>query len=141
MTSRRWIKPPPMWPMKPKSQRTTRMTNIVQSMGFLSVGMKLSSAYLSSGLSTCQAFSEHRLVRSYFPNTFFTSPTLFWTWPATFSAVPRSRRSGLPIAFPASSLIFPFASWIPPWILSVVLEFIHLIRISRPVRAGLSLNM
>ena len=50
----------------------------------------------------------------YFPNTFFTSPTFACTLPATFSVVPRSVRSGLPTAFPASSLIFPLASWIRP---------------------------
>src|SRR4030095_975104 len=79
--------------------------------------------------------------KRYFPNTFFTSPTLFCTLPATFSVVPRSRRSGLPIAFPASSLTFPLASWIRPLILSFVLEFIHLIRASHRVGAGLSVNM
>jgi hypothetical protein len=79
--------------------------------------------------------------KRYFPNTFFTSPTLFCTLPATFSAVPRSRTSGLPIAFPASSLTFPLASWIRPLILSFVLEFIHLIRASHRVRAGFSVNM
>src|SRR6478609_8079298 len=80
---------------------------------------------------------EARRPKRYFPNTFFTSPTLFCTLPATFSVVPRSRRSRLPIAFPASSLTFPLASWIRPLILSSVLEFIHLIRASRRVGAGL----
>ena len=37
ITSRRWISPPPMWPMKPRSQSTTRITIIVQSMVFLSI--------------------------------------------------------------------------------------------------------
>jgi len=50
------------------------------------------------------------MLLNYLPNTFFTSPTLFCTLPAIVSAVPRSRRSRLPIAFPVSSLTFPFAS-------------------------------
>jgi len=37
ITIRRWISPPPTWPMKPRSQSTSRMTTIVQSMVFLSI--------------------------------------------------------------------------------------------------------
>src|SRR5947209_19317430 len=66
-TSRRWIKPPPTWPMKPISQSTTRMTIIVQSMGIPFDSVKLSSANLSSRLSTRQAFSEHRVEQFSFP--------------------------------------------------------------------------
>src|SRR4029434_1143296 len=58
ITSRRWIKPPPMWPMKPRSQRMTKMTIIVQSMGIPFCLVKLSPGHLSRGSSTCQAFSE-----------------------------------------------------------------------------------
>jgi RNase P/RNase MRP subunit p30 len=36
-TSSRWIKLPPTWPRKPRSQSTTKITIIVQSMVFLSV--------------------------------------------------------------------------------------------------------
>ena len=35
ITSRRWIRLPPTWPMKPRSQRTMRMTIMVQSMGYV----------------------------------------------------------------------------------------------------------
>src|ERR1700730_17274204 len=37
ITIRRWIRPPPTWPMKPRSQSTSRITTIVQSMVFLSI--------------------------------------------------------------------------------------------------------
>jgi hypothetical protein len=51
--------------------------------------------------------------KRYFPNAFFTSPTLFCTLPATFSVVPRSRRSGLPNRFPC--LLFDFSfSFVDP---------------------------
>src|SRR4029453_6614247 len=33
ITSSRWIKLPPTWPSKPSSQSTSRMTNMVHSMG------------------------------------------------------------------------------------------------------------
>lgn len=63
--------------------------------------------------------------RRYLPNTFFTSPTFRSTLPATFSAVPRSRKSGFPIALPVSSLTLPATSFAVPFTLSVVLEFIN----------------
>jgi hypothetical protein len=68
----------------------------------------------------------------YCPNTFFTSPTLRCILPPAFSAVPRSRKFGLPMALPVSSFTFPFASLIPPWILSFVLDFIN--KESEPTR-------
>src|SRR4051794_9561841 len=66
--------------------------------------------------------------RHYLSNTFFTSPTFFSIFPATFSAVPRSCKSGLPTAFPATSFTFPVASLAVPSALSCVLEFMLLIR-------------
>ena len=64
-------------------------------------------------------------VADYCPNTFFTSPTLRCILPPAFSAAPRSRKFGFPMALPVSSFAFPFASLIPPWILSFVLDFIN----------------
>jgi hypothetical protein len=60
----------------------------------------------------------------YCSNTFFTSPILRCTFPPAFSTVPRSRKSGFPVALPAFSLTLPFASLNPPLILSFVLDFI-----------------
>jgi len=37
ITRRRWIRPPPTWPRKPRSQSTTRIRIIVQSTVFLSI--------------------------------------------------------------------------------------------------------
>src|SRR4029077_14128932 len=65
---------------------------------------------------------------SYAPNTFFTSPTFRSTFPATFSVVPRSCRSGFPIAFPVSSLTLPATCLAVPFTLSVALEFMLRIR-------------
>ena len=64
----------------------------------------------------------------YLPNTFFTSPTFRSTLPAIFSVVPRSSKLGLPTAFPVSSFTFPATSFAVPFTLSVVLEFMLLIR-------------
>src|SRR4029077_8983208 len=61
----------------------------------------------------------------YFPKTFFTSPTFRSTFPPTFSAVPRSRKSWFPIALPVSSLTLPTASFAVPSTLSCVLESIN----------------
>ena len=47
----------------------------------------------------------------YLPKTFFTSPTFRSTFPAIFSAVPRSLKSWFPVALPVSSLTFPTASF------------------------------
>src|ERR1043166_6912444 len=52
------------------------------------------------------------------------SPILRCTFPPDFSSVPRSRRSGFPVALPAFSFTFPFASLNVPLILSFVLDFI-----------------
>ncbi len=60
----------------------------------------------------------------YWSNTFFTSPILRCTFPPAFSIVPRSRKSGSPVALPAFSFTSPFASLNPPLILSFVLDFI-----------------
>src|ERR1043166_4174136 len=46
----------------------------------------------------------------YWSNTFFTSPMLRCTFPPAFSIVPRSRKSGFPVALPAFSFTLPFAS-------------------------------
>src|SRR5580704_8168149 len=62
---------------------------------------------------------------SYCSNTFFTSPILRCIFPPAFSAVPRSRKSGFPVALPAFSFTLPFASLNPPLILSFVLDFIR----------------
>src|SRR5439155_19539419 len=61
---------------------------------------------------------------NYCSNTFFTSPILPCSFPPAFSAVPRSCKSGLPVAVPAFSFTLPFASLKPPLILSFVLDFI-----------------
>jgi len=53
------------------------------------------------------------------------SPTLRCTFPPVFSIVPRSRKSGFPVALPAFSFTLPFASLNPPLILSFVLDFIR----------------
>jgi hypothetical protein len=63
-TSSRWIKLPPTWPMKPRSQRMTRMTIIVQSMSIPFGSVKLSSAYLFRDSSPRQAFSKIESKRS-----------------------------------------------------------------------------
>ena len=67
---------------------------------------------------------------TYSPNTFLTSPIFRWTFPLTFSAVPRSRRFGSPAVFPTSSFTLPLASLILPFALSFVLDFILTIRAS-----------
>ena len=64
----------------------------------------------------------------YLPNTFFTSPTFRSTLPAIFSVVPRSSKLGFPTAFPVSSFTLPATSFAVPFTLSVVLEFMLLIR-------------
>jgi hypothetical protein len=80
------------------------------------------------------------ICQFYLPKTFFTSPTFFWIFPLTFSAVPRSRRFGLPDAWPAFSLMVPLASFTLPLILSFVLDFIHRNRLSRPRGMGRAQN-
>ena len=62
---------------------------------------------------------------TYCSNTFFRSPILRCTFPPAFSAVPRSRKFGFPVALPAFSFTLPFASLNPPLILSFVLDFIR----------------
>ena len=61
---------------------------------------------------------------NYCSNTFSTSPILRCSFPPAFSAVPRSCKSGLPVAVQAFSFTLPFASLKPPLILSFVLDFI-----------------
>jgi hypothetical protein len=78
-----------------------------------------------------------KLSRALFTEYFFTSPTFRSSLPVTFSAVPRSCKLGFPIAFPASSLTLPVTSFVVPFILSVVLDFILLIRGACFVRFGL----
>src|SRR3977135_1757478 len=56
ITSRRWIKLPPTWPMKPRSQSTIRMTIIVQSMGNPLGGVEPSSLVLSRGCLLAKPF-------------------------------------------------------------------------------------
>jgi hypothetical protein len=58
-TSRRWIKLPPMWPSKPTSHSTSKMTIIVQSTGIPFDWVKLLPVHLSRDSVTRQAFSEH----------------------------------------------------------------------------------
>src|ERR1700722_17695183 len=48
--------------------------------------------------------------RIYLPRAFSALPTLFWTFPAIFSARPLPSRSGLFVNWPAFSLILPFTS-------------------------------
>src|SRR4051794_21111291 len=62
------------------------------------------------------------------------SPTFCWTLPSTFSAVPLSCKSGLPITWPVFSLAAPTPSFIVPSALSLVLEFIPLFRVRRKQR-------
>src|SRR4051794_19598595 len=68
----------------------------------------------SSLRRTARPIREPRRVlifrAGYLPKTFLTSPTFLSTFPAAFSPVPRSSMSGLPVALPAFSFTFPFAS-------------------------------
>src|SRR6476661_4977632 len=73
-----------------------------------------------------RAQSANSVGFTYFPKTFFTSPTFRSTLPPTFSAVPRSCKSWFPIALPVFSLTLPTASFAVPSILSCVLESITL---------------
>src|SRR6476659_9577299 len=63
--------------------------------------------------------------RNYLPKAFLTSPTFLWTFPPTFSAVPRSRIPGSFMPSPSFSFSLPVASVVVPSILSFVLDFIY----------------
>src|ERR1700730_1032158 len=91
ITSRRWIRAPPTWPIKPRSQSTTKMTIIVQSIDVSFGCVKLSSAYLSTVLFICQDFSDTQ-------NDSGRSGRGVSCYPATRNQVPSgpgSRGSGL----------------------------------------------
>jgi hypothetical protein len=60
----------------------------------------------------------------YSPTAFSARPIHFCTFPAFFSAFPDTSKSGSFVAFPTSSLIFPFTSWSLPSVRSCVLGFI-----------------
>src|SRR5208283_2935944 len=65
-------------------------------------------------------------MRRYSPTAFSTWPTQFCTLPAFFSASPETSKSGSFVAFPTSSLTFPFTSWSLPSVRSCVLGFMFL---------------
>ena len=66
------------------------------------------------------------------------SPTLRCTFPPVFSIVPRSRKSGFPVALPAFSFTLPFASLNPPFDLILCARF-HKNKIARHGGGGCNL--
>src|ERR1035441_79931 len=62
----------------------------------------------------------------YSPTAFSVRPIQFRNFPTFFSASPEASKSGLFVAFPTSSLTFPFTSWSLPSVRSCVLGLITL---------------
>lgn len=98
ITRRRWIRPPPTWPRKPRSQSTTKITTIVQSMMFLSIELAaIATQRLDSIKQKIEICAPLNALCSHLPSPNSRSPALSSSLFASVRCDPISKHRLAPV--------------------------------------------